>query len=63
MSSFYNRDAMADLMGQLAMMSQDPNNPVTFTNRDGGGRNGAVGGGDAGKSNVGMQYINPSYGF
>jgi len=61
MSSFYNRDAMADLMGQLAMMSQDPNNPVTFTNRDGGGRNGAVGGGDAGKSNVGMQYINPSY--
>ena len=72
MSSFYNRDAMADLMSSLATSALNAQIPgasavqqaaqgVGFTNRDGGGRSGAVSAGDAGKSNVGMQYITPAY--
>jgi hypothetical protein len=66
MSTFYNRDAMADLMSSLATYALNAQIPgasstqqaaqgVSFTNSDGG-----VAAGDAGKSNVGMQYITPS---
>jgi hypothetical protein len=66
MSTSYNRDAMADLMSSLATYALNAQIPgasstqqaaqgVSFTNSDGG-----VAAGDAGKSNVGMQYITPS---
>jgi len=49
MSTSYNRDAFADLMGQLALQAQEGS--TTFT------------GGGFGKSNVGIQGISPRGGF
>jgi len=71
MSTSYNRDAMADLMSSLATYALNAQIPgasstqqaaqgVSFTNRDGGGRSGAVAAGDAGKSNTPMQGVTPS---
>ena len=68
MSSFYNRDAMSDLMSQIATLALDSstghgNGPEsTATNYGGAIENiGNVLQQGAGKSNVGMQYIAPSY--
>ena len=68
MSSFYNRDAMSDLMSQIATLALDSatghgSGPgSTATNYGGAIENvGNVLQQGAGKSNVGMQYIAPSY--
>ena len=68
MASFYNRDAFSDLMSQIATLALDSATGhgmakgSTATNYGGAIENiGNVRQQGAGKSNVGMQYIAPSY--